>query len=50
LLFRDDKGVPVSKVWKGIHMMPASATTAKQLIENREYAMKDNPYGLIKEK
>jgi len=47
MLFRDGKGVPVSKVWKRPHIVPASATTAKKLIENREFAMKDNPYGLV---
>lgn len=45
MLFKDSNGVPYSKVWKGYHIVPASQATAKKLIESKEFAMKDNPYG-----
>ena len=44
MLFKNDQGVPYSKVWKGHHVVPANPAAAKKLIESSEFAMKDNPY------
>ena len=49
MLFRDGKGVPVGKVWKPPHVVPSGARAAKNLVENKEFMMKDNPYGLKEE-
>jgi len=44
MLFKNDKGVPYSKLWTGQHVVPANTTAARNLIKSNEFAMKDNPY------